>query len=240
MKNLFTSILSLVLLFSMVGNVFAEGQKVNYEYSSALVQAVQLDEIFVEVVGLDGDFIVLDQQKAINKGISTDKIKEAETKIEDYNKITKDALEISPLLTFVGNQIEFDEKEAKKRGVSEELINATKSDIEKINKAAEEDISTYATCEGTNKFVDRWYGYDTYFNSCATTKIIGYVTVGAGITTVAAAITAFIAPPVGLVVGIAAGILGIGAGALTIASANGCGILIRWSLDKPIWTGSQC
>lgn len=67
MKNLFTSILSLVLLFSMVGNVFAEGQKINYEYSSALVQAVQLDEIFVEVVGLDGDFIVLDQQKPLIK-----------------------------------------------------------------------------------------------------------------------------------------------------------------------------
>lgn len=64
MKKLFISILSLVLLFSMVGSVFAEGQKVNYEYSSALVKAVQLDEIFVETVGVDGEFLVLGSAKS--------------------------------------------------------------------------------------------------------------------------------------------------------------------------------
>lgn len=183
-----------------------------------------------------------DQQKAIDKGISSDKIKEAKIKIEEYNKITKDALEISPLLTFAGNYIQFDEKEAKKRGVSEELINATKSDVEKINKAAEEGISTYATpdCKGINKYEDRWYGFDTYFNSCATTTLIGLLTIGAGVTTIAAAITAYFIPPVGLAVGIAAGLIGIGAGVLTVASANGCGVLIRWSFDTPFWTGSQC
>ena len=49
-----------------------------------------------------------------------------------------------------------------------------------------------------------------------------------------------IAPPAVLAVGIAAGLLTIGAGALTAANANGCGIYIRWSFDKPYWTGSQC
>lgn len=115
MKKLFTSILSVVLLFSMVGSVFAESKKVNYEYSSALVTAAQLDEIFVGAVGVDGEFLVLDQQKAINNGISSDKIKEAEEKIKEYNKITKDVLVISPLLTFVGNQIQFDEIAAEKK-----------------------------------------------------------------------------------------------------------------------------
>ncbi|MEK9199833.1 hypothetical protein ACH0B5_17850 [Ureibacillus sp. 179-F W5.1 NHS] len=239
MKKLFTSILTVVLLFSMVGSVFAESKKVNYEYSTALVKAVQLDEKFVGAVGVDGEFLFLDQQKAIENGISTDKIKEAKEKIKDYNKITKDALEITPLLTFVGNQIQFDEIEAEEKGVSKELINATKSDIEKINKASE-GIFSIAACDGSNKYVDRWYGYDTYFDSCNANKLIGYLTIGAGITTIAAAITAFIAPPVGLAVGIAAGLIGIGAGALTVANANGCGILIRWSFDKPIWTGSQC
>lgn len=239
MKKLFTSILSLVLLFSMVGSVFAESMKVNYEYSSALVKAVQLDEIFVGAVGVDGDFLVLDQQKASDNGISSDKIKEAKEKIKEYNKITKDTLAITPFFTFVGNQILFDDKAAEKNGVSMELINATKYDVEKINGAANS-IVTLASCEGKNKFEDRWYGYDTYFDSCNTTKLIGYLTIGAGVTTIAAAITAFIAPPVGLAVGIAAGLMGIGAGVLTVASANGCGILVRWSFDKPIWSGSQC
>ena len=247
MKKLFTSFVSLVLIFSMVGNVFAESNKVNYEYSSALIQVLQLDEIFVGAVGVDGEFLVLNQQKAIDNGISSDKIKEAKEKIKEYNKITKDVLEISPLLSFVGNQIQFDEIEAEKKGVSKELIKSTKSDIEKINKEATKDISanvtsTYAaaSCGGTNKYEDRFYGYDTYFDSCNTTRIIGLLTIAAGIVTIAAVITAVINPPAGIAVGITAGLLGIGAGALTFASANGCGIYIRWSFDTPIWTGSQC
>lgn len=238
MKKLFTSILSLVLLFSMVGSVFAEGKKVNYEYSSALVKAVQLDDKFVEAVRVDGEFIVLDQHKAIDNGISSTKIKEAKEKIKEYNKITKDSQAISPFLTFIGNQIQFDEIEAEKNGVSKELINATKSDIEKINSAGDSIFSR--SCKGSNEFKNRIYGYDTYFDSCATTQLIGYLTIGAGVATIAAAITAFIAPPAGLAVGIAAGLIGIGAGVLTVASAKGCGVFIRWSFNKPIWTSSQC
>lgn len=66
------------------------------------------------------------------------------------------------------------------------------------------------------------------------------MTVGAGVATVAAAVAAFIFPPAGLAVGIAAGLLAIGAGALTVANAYGCGVYIKWSFDKPYWTGSQC
>ena len=240
MKKLFTSILSVVLLFSMVGSVFAESKKVNYEYSSALVTAAQLDEIFVGAVGVDGEFLVLDQQKAINNGISSDKIKEAEEKIKEYNKITKDVLVISPLLTFVGNQIQFDEIVAEKKGVSKELINATKIDVEKINKAAAEGIVSLAACGGTNKYEDRWYGFDTYFDSCVSNQIIGYLAIGVGITTIASLVTMAISPPAGMALGIAAGLLTIGGGALTVANAYGCGVLIRWSFDKPFWTGSQC
>lgn len=239
MKKLFTSLLSLVLLFSMVGSVFAESVKVDYAYSSALVKAVQLDEVFVGAVGVDGEFLVLNQQKAIDNGISSDKINEAKEKIKEYNKIIEDTLAITPYFTFVGNQILFDDLAAEKNGVSKELINATKYDVEKINGEANS-IATFASCEGTNKYEDRWYGYDTYFDSCNTTKLIGYLTIGAAITTIAAAITAFIAPPAGVAVGIAAGLIGAGAGVLTVASANGCGVIIRWTLDKPIWSGSQC
>lgn len=239
MKKLFTSLLSLVLLFSMVGSVFAESVKVDYAYSSALVKAVQLDEVFVGAVGVDGEFLVLNQQKAIDNGISSDKINEAKEKIKEYNKIIEDTLAITPYFTFVGNQILFDDLAAEKNGVSTELINATKYDVEKINGEANS-IATFASCEGTNKYEDRWYGYDTYFDSCNTTKLIGYLTIGAAITTIAAAITAFIAPPAGVAVGIAAGLIGAGAGVLTVASANGCGVIIRWTLDKPIWSGSQC
>ncbi|MEY2372181.1 hypothetical protein [Lysinibacillus capsici] len=239
MKKLFTSLLSLVLLFSMVGSVFAESVKVDYAYSSALVKAVQLDEVFVGAVGVDGEFLVLNQQKAIDNGISSDKINEAKEKIKEYNKIIEDTLAITPYFTFVGNQILFDDLAAEKNGVSTELINATKYDVEKINGEANS-IASFASCEGTNKYEDRWYGYDTYFDSCNTTKLIGYLTIGAAITTIAAAITAFIAPPAGVAVGIAAGLIGAGAGVLTVASANGCGVIIRWTLDKPIWSGSQC
>lgn len=251
MKKLFTSILSLVLLFSMAGSVFAESMKVNYEYSSALVKAVQLDEVFVGVVGVDGEFLVLNEQKAIDNGISSEKINEAKDKIKEYNKIIKDTLAITPYFTFDGNEILFDDIAAEKNGVSMELINTTKSDVEKINDTTNsinalpsygtaKGINTLASCEGKNKYEDRWYGYDTYFDSCNTTKLIGYLTVGTALTTVAAAITAFIAPPVGVAVGIAAGLIGAGAGILTVASANGCGVIVRWSLDKPIWSGSQC
>ncbi|MGE7839625.1 hypothetical protein ACQKNX_02420 [Lysinibacillus sp. NPDC093712] len=239
MKKLFTSILSLVLLFSMVGSVFAESVKVNYEYSSVLVQAVQLEEVFVGAVGLDGDFVVLDQQKAIDNGISSDKINEAKEKIKEYNKIIKDTLDITPYFTFEGDQILFDDIAAEKNGVSMELINTTKSDVDKVNGLANT-LDTRASCEGTNKYEDRWYGYDTYFDSCNTTKIIGLLTVGAGLTTIAGAITAALLPPVGIAIAIAGGLIGAGAGILTYASANGCGVIVRFTLDKPIWSGSQC
>lgn len=154
MKKIFTTFVSLVLFFGIVGSVYAENMQVNYEYSSALVTAAQLDKSFVGVVGVDGELLVLDQHKALENGISFEKIKEAKEKIKEYNKITKDALAISPFITFNGNKIHFNEKEAEKKGVSKELINATNSDIEKINKAAE-NIYSIAACEGASKFVDR-------------------------------------------------------------------------------------
>ncbi|PLR91936.1 hypothetical protein [Bacillus sp. T33-2] len=185
--------------------------------------------------------------KAKQKGISTERINDAKNKIKEYNKITKNALAIQPFMEFDGASIQFNDKAAEKNGVSKQLIESTKSDVSKINSYVEKEkhntddgLVHIAACSGASKFVDTWNGYDTYFDSCETTKIIGYLTIGAGVATIAAAVAAFIFPPAGLAAGIAAGLMGIGAGALTVASAEGCGTKVKWMFDQPFWTGSQC
>lgn len=241
MKKLLAVFVSLVFLFSISSQGYAQTKESEDAYSDFLVQAIQLDEVFSSFIVLDGDYVKFKEREAIKSNISNEMIQDAKEKVEEFNKIIADSIAIKPFISFVGNELQFDAVGAEKNGVSEELINATKEDVEKISKSiSSDDKYSIAACSGKNAYVDHWYGYDTYFDSCNTNKIIGLLTVGAGIATIVAAVTAAIAPPVAVAAGIAAGLMGIGAGTLTYANAEGCGVYIKWTLDKPWWTGSQC
>lgn len=85
---------------------------------------------------------------------------------------------------------------------------------------------------GKNKYEDTLTGFNTYFNSCTTDKIIDYIEIGAAIATIGAVIAAAIYPPSSLVTGIAGGLIAAGISALNVAASNGYGIKVKWFCDN--------
>lgn len=106
-------------------------------------------------------------------------------------------------------------------------------------------VYTAAGCTpvGKSKYENTWYGFDTYFDSCETSKILAWVGVGVSATVLAASIVIFIYPPSAAAIGIATGLIALGASTLAIPATDDCGIHIKWFSDsskKPFWWGSQC
>ncbi len=100
-----------------------------------------------------------------------------------------------------------------------------------------------ATCRGSNKWVQRWYGWDLYMNSCTVQQVRNYMLAGGSVLGLVSFITGKIPTPptvaASILTGIAAGLYAIGAAALNICAQSGRGVIVRGSASLPFWCQSQ-
>lgn len=142
-EKVISGIISLVLLFSIIGQVPVSAVNAERDFPKFFVNVLELDSEFDGTISIDGDYIKLDTKLAIKQGVTDSEIEIAVSKVNNYNKLTDEILAIQPFIKADEKSIHFDEKAAKNANVSDKLITSTKEDAELMNS-----VGTLASCEG--------------------------------------------------------------------------------------------